>query len=196
MTLLLTLASAGASAQTATLAEGEVLRGHFVQERHLQGFAQPVRSEGSFVLVPGRGLIWRAEKPFPVVTVVTPAGLVQSVGGTETTRLPASRLPFLTRLYHMMGGAMAGDWRALEGEFTVAREPAGKATRITLTPRRADDPTATAIKSIAATVEHYVETVDIVRPGGDFDHLTFSAQVLSSGPPSAAESAALGSSAP
>jgi len=180
---LVLFAAAAASAQT--LSEGEVLRGRFVQDRHLAGFAQPVRSMGSFVLVPGRGLIWRAESPFPVVTVVTPAGLVQSVDGTETTRLPAARLPFMSRLYAMMAGAMAGDWRALEAEFTVTRQ----AGRITLTPVRPGD--ATAIQSIGAVVGRFVDEVDIVRPGGDFDHLVFTGQSLTAGPPGADEATAL-----
>ena len=164
-----------------------MLRGRFVQERHLAGFDRPVRSQGTFALVPGRGLIWRAETPFPVTTVVTPSGLVQSVAGTETTRLPAARLPFLTRLYTMMSGALAGDWRALEGDFSIRRE----ATRITLSPRRADDPAAAAISSITATVTRFVDEVDIVKPGGDVDHLAFTGQSLAAGPPTADEATAL-----
>ena len=111
--LFLLLLSVVAQAEPAALKAGDVLRGRFVQERHMQGFAKPIRSEGTFLVAPGRGLIWRAESPFAVTTVVTPSGLVQSVNGAETTRLAAARLPFLTRLYDMMGGALAGDWQAL-----------------------------------------------------------------------------------
>jgi hypothetical protein len=42
------------------LAAGETLRGRFVQERFLKGFAAPLRTEGHFVLSPRRGLIWSA----------------------------------------------------------------------------------------------------------------------------------------
>ena len=194
--LLLLLWAAPAAAETATLSQGQVLRGHFVQERHLEGFAQPVRSAGSFVLVPGRGLIWQAETPFPVVTVVSPNGLVQSVGGAETTRLPAARLPFLSRLSAMMGGALAGDWGALDADFAVKRETIGPSLRVTLQPLRADDPTAAAIKSIVITVGHYVDTVDIQKPGGDFDHLVFRDQTLSAGPATPTESAQLDAAGP
>ncbi|MDA8230037.1 MAG: hypothetical protein M0006_01725 [Magnetospirillum sp.] len=190
-TLLSLMAASPAAADPATLTEGQVLRGRFVQERHLQGFSQPLRSEGDFVLVPGKGLIWRAEIPFPVTTVVTPAGLVQSVAGQETTRLPAARLPFLSRLYAMMGGAMAGDWSALDGEFTVARRQDGKTLRVTLSPRRNGDPAAAALKEIDAQVGRFVEAVDLVKPGGDFDHLVFSGQALTTGAPTDAEAAAL-----
>ncbi len=188
------LASFAAMAvEPATLAEGQVLRGRFVQERHLQGFAQPVRSEGSFLLAPGRGLIWAAEQPFAVTTVVTAAGLVQSVGGAETVRLAAARLPVLSRLHAMMAGALAGDWRALEAEFEVIREPAGPRQRIILTPRRAQD---NAPSRIVALVGRFVDEVDIERSGGDRDHLAFNGQVLSAGPLRADEAKALAAAAP
>ena len=175
------------AARAETLKPGDVLRGHFVQERHMQGFAHPIRSEGAFVVAPGRGLIWRAETPFAVTTVVTPAGLVQSVDGAETTRLAAGRLPFLTRLYDMMAGALAGDWRALEGAFAVTRT----AGTVTLAPLRADDPAAAQIAGITARLGRFVDQVEISKPNGDFDRLTFSDQVLDAAPLDAAEAAML-----
>ncbi|MGE5517509.1 MAG: outer membrane lipoprotein carrier protein LolA [Bacteroidota bacterium] len=174
-------------AEDAMLKAGDVLRGRFVQERHLQGFAKPVRSEGSFVVAPGKGLIWRAETPFAVTTVVSPAGLVQSVGGTETNRLSADRLPFLSKLYDMMSGALAGDWRALETTFKVTRNGAD----IALVPQRPDDLTAQQISSIGARVGRFVERVEIVKPNGDFDRLSFLDQSVNGTPLDAAEAALL-----
>ena len=51
-----------------------MLQGRFTQERTLTGIPRPLRTEGRFLLVPGTGLIWRAEKPFATVTVITPGG--------------------------------------------------------------------------------------------------------------------------
>lgn len=187
LVLLLAVTATGLRAEPAMLKDGDVLRGHFVQERHMQGFANPIRSEGSFVVAPGRGLIWRAETPFAVITVVTPAGLVQSVEGTETTRLAAARLPFLTRLYDMMAGALGGDWRALEGVFAITRTT----DQITLVPSKPDDPTAAQIAQITARLGRFVEAVEIRKPGGDFDRLTFTAQSLNTRPLDAAEAAML-----
>lgn len=161
-----------ALADPAQMKDGEVLRGRFVQERHLNGFSQPARSEGTFVVVAGAGLIWRAETPFAMSTVITPAGLVQNVGRTETLRLQSSRMPFLSRLYAMMSGAVAGDWSQLEEDFTVSRAGA----KVTLKPRRPDS--SQPIQAIVAKVGRLVEEVDILRPEGDFDHLVFSEQKL------------------
>lgn len=182
---------AHATGPTGGLAAGQVLRGRFVQERHLQGFAAPLKSEGQFVLVPGKGLIWRAEMPFAVTTVISAAGLVQTVDGKETMRLPSARLPFLARLYDMLGGALAGDWRALETDFTVARSGDGGAWQVVLTPRTGPDALTTPFRAITAQGGHFVDHVRLEKPDGDSDDLSFLEQGLSSNPLSADETAAL-----
>ncbi|AWK86263.1 outer membrane lipoprotein carrier protein LolA [Azospirillum thermophilum] len=178
--------------EPATLGEGQVLRGRFVQERHLKGFQAPLKSEGHFTLVPGRGLLWRTDTPFAVTTVMSPSGIVQEVRGTETMRLPASKLPFLSRLYAMLGGALGGDLKALESMFAVVREADASGWRLVLTPLKADDP-AMPIRSITLKGARLVEEVEIAKPDGDFDRLRFLDQDLTAGPPAAEEVQLLGS---
>src|SRR5208282_3345031 len=93
--------------QVQTIPAGKTLQGRFVQDRHLAGMDVPLHSEGRFLLAPDKGLIWRAEKPFETVTVITPAGILQSMNGEEVQRLPAARLPFVMRFYQMLSGALA-----------------------------------------------------------------------------------------
>jgi hypothetical protein len=180
-----------AAGPTQSIAVGEVLRGRFVQERHLKGFNASLRTEGHFVLAPGRGLIWRAEKPFAVTTVITANGLVQEVGGSETMRMPSARLPFLSRLYDMLGGALAGDWRALETDFVVTRAGDDRHWQVDLAPRKADDPIAMPFHAITAQGSRFVETVAMVKPDCDSDTLSFLDQALSSAPLTVEETAAL-----
>lgn len=171
-------------AEPVTLKAGEILRGHFVQDRYLTGFARPVRSEGSFVLAPGQGLIWRGEKPFAVVTVITAAGMSQSLGGKETMRLSAAKAPFLARLHDVMAGAMAGDWRILEGDFVVTQDN----DRVSLTPRRPD--LLQSVKSIHARIGRFVDEVEVEKSEGDRDRLLFSGQSVEQGTLSGDEAAA------
>jgi len=173
------------------LAEGQILHGRFVQERHLQGFNAPLRSEGSFVLAAGKGLIWRAEKPFAITTAISPAGLAQEVGGNETMRLPSSRLPFLSRLYDMLGGALGGDWRSLDHDFSVEKSGDAKSWQVVLSPRNGPDPMTMPFRSITARGSRFVDGVRITKPDGDYDELTFLDQTLSSAPLSPEENAAL-----
>ena len=193
--LLLLLAALACAAPAQAQPAGEpVLRGTFVQERHLQGFSAPIRSEGRFVLAAGRGLIWQLERPFNVTTVITPGALVQYANGAETLRLPTSRIPALGRLYDMLGGALAADWRGLEDEFTVTRRQDGAAQQVFLVPKGPVDP-ASPIKSITARTARFIEQVVIERPSGDVDRLDFGNQVLSHGAPSAEEAALLAQAA-
>lgn len=185
--------AASAAGPDRHIAPGEVLRGGFVQERHLKGFNAPLRSDGHFVLVPGRGLIWRVEKPFAITTVITSAGLVQQVGGSETMRLAAARLPFLSHLYNMLGGALGGDWHALETDFLVERSGDPAHWQVRLTPRKADDTLAMPFAAIVAEGGRFVETVEMTKPDGDADVLRFVDQVLNGAPLSAEEATALDS---
>jgi hypothetical protein len=178
----LLLCAAASPPQPGALKPGEAIRGRFVQERHLAGLASPLRSEGSFLLAAGKGLIWRGEKPFATVVVITPAGILQTVSGAEVQRLPASRLPFLARFYDMLSGALSGDWSTLAHDFTVTRSAEGDNWKMLLTPVRADDPTAAQLRSITVTGAKFVDAVEIRRANGDWEQLTFLQQALSAAP--------------
>jgi Outer membrane lipoprotein carrier protein LolA-like len=172
-------------AQTAgvILAPEESLQGRFVQERHLAGFAAPLRSQGRFLLRRDRGLIWRGEKPFEAVTVITPAGLLQEVDGTEASRMSTARLPFLARFYEMLSGALSGDWTSMQRAFVVIPSGDPQAWTIELRPRHADvDADVVAIEAMIIKGSSFVDTVDIRKPGGDWERLTFLDQVVSAGP--------------
>ncbi len=180
---------ARASAAMQTVAVGQVLRGHFVQDRQLQGFARPLRSEGSFVLVPGTGLIWRGEKPFANTTVITSGGIVQLAGDREAMRLPASQLPGLSRLYDVLGSALSGNIAPLRQTFAVEQKSDADQWRILLTPLQTS--TAAQLKSLTLAGHQFVETVEIDRGGGDVDHISFSDQAVSRAEPTADEKALL-----
>lgn len=180
-----------ASAAT-RLTEGQILRGRFIQERHLRGFDAPLRTEGSFVLVPGRGLIWRAETPFAITTVITASGLTQDVGGTETLRLPAGRVPFLNRLYVMLNGALSGDWTSIEAEFPLTRSGTDAAWQARLTPNRPGGADL-ALSAITLSGGRLVERVRIERPNGDADEITFHDQAIATARPRPDEDAMLSS---
>ena len=172
------------------LTEGEILRGHFTQERHLKGFAAPLKSEGSFTLAPGQGLIWRTEKPFAIATVITAGGLAQEVNGNQTMKMPAAKMPFLSRLYAMLGGALAGNWRSLDEDFHLTQSGDDSDWRLEMIPKHPDN-LAMPFRSIAIAGRQFVDTVILTKPDDDFDKLIFSNQALSAGPPTADEAATL-----
>jgi hypothetical protein len=102
-------------------------------------------------------------------------------------------LPFLSHLYDMLGGALSGDWHALDADFSAERSGGAGHWQVRLTPRKADDPIAMPFSAIAATGGRFVETVRMIKPDGDSDTLTFTDQVLNGAALNPGEIAALDS---
>jgi len=169
------------------MAQGQVLRGRFEQSRFLQGFQAPLKSSGTFFLAPGMGLIWKTEQPFALTTVMSPAGLVQEVSGRETMRMPSARIPFMSKLYAMLGGALTGDWEGLSSAFTITRKVEGKGWRLKLEPIQADDP-GMPIRAIDLHGSRFLEDVDVIKVNGDRDRLVFLNQKLEAAAPTPDES--------
>jgi hypothetical protein len=169
------------------MAEGQVLRGRFEQLRFLQGFQAPLKSSGTFFLAPGLGLVWKTETPFALTTVMSPAGLVQEVSGRETMRMPSARMPFMSKLYAMLGGALTGDWDGLSSAFTVTRKVEGKGWRLKLEPINADDP-GMPIRAIDLHGSRFLEDVEVIKVNGDRDRLVFLNQKLETASPTPDES--------
>jgi hypothetical protein len=164
-----------------TMGRGDILRGNFSQERFLTGFKAPLRSEGTFVLAPEHGLIWRVLSPFPTVTVITPAGLVQKSEDTELVRLSAARAPLLARLYGLLEKSLRGDWQALRAHYDVRTGRNAGKWRVDLRPLGEAGPAA-PFESVVIAGDRFAETVALNKAGGDVDRLRFAGQSLSSGP--------------
>lgn len=181
MLCLLAFAGLARAAETAPdpLLAGQVLRGHFVQERQLAGFAKPLRSEGTFVLIPGSGLIWRGEKPFANTTVITSGGILQLNSGRQAMRLSASRLPGLGQLYQVLGGALSGNIKPLQQTFTVNQSADENGWRVELKPLNPNSQAMSQLKGLILKGGRFVESVEVDRTGGDVDHITFSSHNIS-----------------
>jgi len=158
---------------TQTITVGQVLRGHFVQERKLAGFANPLKSSGSFVLVPGTGLIWRGEKPFANTTIISSDGILQIANNQEAMRLSASRVPGLSHLYETLGAAVSGDIKPLQQTFAVNRQSVGGQWKIVLTPLHLENAAMSQIKSLVLAGGQFVDSVEIDKGSGDVDRITF-----------------------
>jgi Outer membrane lipoprotein carrier protein LolA-like len=170
--------------------QGEVLRGRFKQIRELKGFDAPLQSNGSFVVAPGRGLIWRVEAPFPMATIMSASGLLQDVNGKEAMRVPANKMPFIAKLYDMLGGALSGDLEALSSSFVITREAEAKGWRFRMVPKNAGDPNM-PLKSIVVRGQAFVEEVQMVKDNGDKELLVLIEQKATKGELAADEVAML-----
>ncbi|MGB8600657.1 MAG: LolA-related protein [Rhizomicrobium sp.] len=188
-------APAPSGASAVTVRAGEVLRGHFIQTRHMSGFAKPLKSEGSFTIAPQYGLIWTVTKPLRSATVITESGLVQSNNGVETLNLSARKMPFIAQLHDMIAGMLTGDVAAMQQKFTLTQQGTPQSWRIRLVPRKAND-AMMPFKEIRAHGGRFVEEVTMVRSDGDSDVLSFDGVTLATTTLTAAERASFHLSAP
>jgi hypothetical protein len=155
------------------------LSGRFVQARNLKGISSTLKSEGTFVLVPGRGLIWRIENPIQTITIITPAGIRQIINGGEVQSIDAAKVPFIAHFYDMLDGALMGDWTAMRHDFAVQTKGDRAAWRTLLTPVRPNDPIAGMLASIVITGGKMVDGVEISRTNGDSERIGFLDQAVS-----------------
>ncbi|MHB8381507.1 MAG: outer membrane lipoprotein carrier protein LolA [Candidatus Binataceae bacterium] len=179
ITLLASICVAGIVVGPA-LVPGQMMQGRFVQRRQLKGLTATLKSDGNFILVPGRGLIWRVVDPIKTTTVITPAGIRQIINGNEVQNIDAARAPFVAHFYAMMSGALMGHWETMRHDFAIKTTGDSAAWRTVLTPLRPDDPIAGMIASIVITGGKMVDDVDITRANGDSESIAFLDQVVSS----------------
>lgn len=170
------------------IAPNEVMRGNFSQDRFLAGFDAPLHSNGNFTLAPNQGLIWRSEKPFATTVIITSQGLIQKTGDTELMRLSATEMPYFAPLYRFLAATLSGDWGALSEHYQVRDTAVDNGRELTLHPLKGNAGLV-PFDSITIHYSKFVDHIEIRKPDGDRDHLSFTDVMLSSGPVGAAEEA-------
>jgi hypothetical protein len=162
-----------------TLGPGQTLHGCFVQTQHLTGLASTLQSEGSFVLAPGKGLIWRTQDPIQTITVISPAGIDQIVNNASVQHIDTAKAPFIAHFYDMLNGALMGDWAGMRQDFAVTTTGDRRAWRTILKPLRPKDPIEGIIASIVIIGGKMVDEADINRTNGDAERIAFHDQAIS-----------------
>ena len=162
-----------------------VLRGEFVQERTLAGFAKPLRSSGHFVAARGRGVLWVTQSPFPGELVITEDAIRERVDGSESMVVDASREPALQQVNRVLLALLQGDLAALREQFRVAGQDDPEGWILALTPQ---PPLSEAIGEIELGGNTQVNVVIIRERNGDLSRVEFHA--LSAGDALTADEAA------
>jgi len=163
----------GLDAVRQRVAQVEVLRGGFEQEKRVAGFKNPLRSQGRFLLARGKGVVWTTLKPFPSEMVVTRERILSVDGaGNRRVEVDASQQPALRQINAMMFALVNGDVSALASRFDIAAQVLpDSAWSLTLTPK------AAALAKLFARIElrgdRYVREVTITEADGDRTALKF-----------------------
>lgn len=144
------------------LAAVEVVRGEFVQEKHLRSLPMPLSSRGQFVLSKQHGLLWKVQQPFAQnyrideqgVALLTENGWQSQPGQNVAAR--QSRL-FLA--------VLQGNQQALEADFILQLQGDAQQWQLQLLPK------AVFLQQIFKVIEIHggalVERIELQETQGD-----------------------------
>jgi len=116
----------------AQLAAPAVVRGDFVQEKHLRGLPQALTSRGRFVLAAGHGLLWQLATPLHQDYRISHAGIARRSGQGWQVQPQQSVAAHHNRLFLAVLG---GDYPRLQQDFHLHLSGDAQHWQLRLTPR-------------------------------------------------------------
>ncbi|WAE53214.1 LolA family protein [Stutzerimonas frequens] len=121
-----------------------VVRGDFIQEKHLRALPQPLTSQGRFVLAHDHGLLWLLQQPIRQDYRITPQGIARrGEQGWQAVDPQGGS----ARQNQLFLAVLSGDTQALQRDFDLQLKGDPDAWRLQLTPRGA------LLKQIFADIE-------------------------------------------
>lgn len=192
---LLALALAPLPADAADVAAGvrerleqpAVLRGRFEQEKQIQGFRNPLRSSGDFLLLREHGIAWDTTAPFASSAVLTRERLATRLpDGSEQILVDATNGPAASATASLLMALVIGDLDTLAERFDIKETlDADGGWVLELVPRDASLQRVFSGFSLAG--DRYVREVVIEETGGDRTHVRLLDLASDPPAPSAAE---------
>lgn len=167
-------ADAGLSDLRERIAAAPVLRGEFTQEKHVEGFRNPLRSSGRFLMARSHGVLWQTLAPFPSEVVLTRDRILsRQEDGTTRVEMDSRQQPALRTINAVMFALMGGDVAVLAERFEAKAtlSPQGD-WRLVLVPRA--DAIAQAFERVTLEGDRHVRRVEMNDRGGDRTVLVFS----------------------
>ncbi len=173
------------------LVSAPVQRGRFEQDKTLAGFAKPLKSQGDYLLVRGKGLIWRTTAPFASQLVLTR----DRIAGAGGLQLDASKEPGIRVVTGLMLSLLDGDLGALQQAFDVQASVQGsssndRAWRASLKPKAAA--LAQLFSRIELEGDRQLRRIVMTEAQGDTTTLRFDEQPREPAAPTADEAKLLG----
>lgn len=116
------------------LREHAVVRGAFIQEKHLRSLPQPLVSRGHYVLAPEYGLLWLLETPLQQDYRISREGIARRDGERWVAVAQQGASERQNRLSLAL---LSGDSAALQRDFQLDLQGTADDWQLTLTPRSA-----------------------------------------------------------
>ena len=163
-----------------TMSEAKTVFTHFVQERHLSLFNEPLRSEGYLCFEqPGR-VRWEVTLPYKSILVSDGSGVAQFEWMDDRwKKLDLGLAAAMQNVVSQIAGVMSGQYGREGSNYTVNLATTGNGPVVTLTPRNDK-----MRKMIAAIEVHLAPDLKATRQivlrenDGDFTDIQFDGQVV------------------
>ncbi|WP_261885386.1 LolA family protein [Vibrio pomeroyi] len=174
------------------LSENSIVRGEFTQTRNMEMFAQPLTSQGTFLLDKSSGLLWTQTTPFPVNLVLTDNKLSQIFADQPAKIITDKENPMAFYFSHIFLSVFHGDTQKLQEQFSLSFEPAtiqspdentnNNSWTLILTPKSA--PMNAVFEAITLQGNSDIERIELKEIRGDstvieFSQLSHQPEVLS-----------------
>ncbi|MGV8996671.1 MAG: LolA family protein [Parvibaculaceae bacterium] len=144
----------------------------FVQEKHISGLDKPLRSKGEMSAGDDE-IIWHMTTPFDVKTVMSASGITQSVDGAAPVAVGPESSAIAGGIAKSMASIMRGEWAALGQIFTIDKNAAQGSGDWSVSLAPHDEHLATLMGKIVVHGCTEVSNVEIFRPDGDNEMITF-----------------------
>ncbi|MFA0710596.1 outer membrane lipoprotein carrier protein LolA [Vibrio splendidus] len=168
------------------LSANNIVRGEFTQTRNMEMFAQPLASQGTFLLDKSNGLLWTQTTPFPVSLVLTDNKLSQRFAEQPAKIITDKENPMAFYFSHIFLSVFHGDTQKLQEQFSLSFEPAieqssnasanasSQDTRWTLTLKPKSAPMNAVFEAITLQGENDIERIELREIRGDSTVIEFS----------------------
>ncbi len=114
----------------ALLQKSQNIQGGFTQQRFLKSLSKPIVSQGKFVLLANKGLLWQMQQPFAVDLRVKKDGIMQWNGSQWVANNKLGQ----SEQINLFLGLLSGDISALSAQFDLQLSGSPQQWRLTLTP--------------------------------------------------------------
>ena len=112
------------------------VQGAFTQQRYLKSLSKPMTTNGQFVLIPKRGLLWHMQKPFENRLRVRADGIMQWNGKSWVAANP-SKMNGQSQQIRLFLDLLGGNTQGLEKQFDLQLSGSQQKWTLRLNPKTA-----------------------------------------------------------
>ena len=146
------------------LAEPQVVRALFVQERLITDMTRPTVSRGRITVSRRDGLLWRIESPVQLALAFTPTAIIET-GPDGVRRVRGQGRDADAQIGRVMRGILGADAEALKAGFEARAAGSPERWTIRLAPRARE--MARALREIRLAGARHLEAIEVEETSGN-----------------------------